>query len=320
MRPRFAMLASLVAALAVAVAPGVAGAAPKHNHGLTINATPNPIVSGQGVLIYGQLKGSPVAGQPIVLYHRVGLARHFSVIGHTTTNSFGFYKFVRADGIVTTNRDWFVRGPTSSHSRTVHEHVAALVSIAADTTTPDTRHTVTFTGAVDPSHAFQRVVLQAQTGSSDNWHTLKGGRLDGSSHYSITYRWSVPGERDVRVVLPGDRRNIRSESDAVSVTVQQAQVADFTINTSLPIIPEGSTATISGILFKKGTTTPEPLTSVSLWSRTAGQAKFRKLEEATTANDGSYSFVEKPSSQRALPGPDDPAGQPPHGGPVRGCP
>ena len=77
MRPRFAMLASLVAALAVAVAPGVAGAAPKHNHGLTINATPNPIVSGQGVLIYGQLKGSPVAGQPIVLYHRVGLARTF---------------------------------------------------------------------------------------------------------------------------------------------------------------------------------------------------------------------------------------------------
>ncbi len=295
MRPRFAMLASLVAALAVAVAPGVAGAAPKHNHGLTISATPNPIVSGQGVLIYGQVKGSPVAGQPIVLYHRVGLARHFSVIGHTTTNSFGFYEFTRADGIVTTNRDWFVRGPNSSHSRTVHEHVAALVSIAADTTTPDTRHPVTFTGAVDPSHAFQRVVLQAQTGSSDNWHTLKSGRLDGSSHYSIPYRWSVPGERDVRVVLPGDRRNIRSESDAVTVTVQQAQVADFTINTSQPIIPEGSTATISGILFQKGTTTPEPPTSVSLWSRTAGQAKFHKLEEAMTANDGSYSFVEKPS-------------------------
>ncbi len=114
MRPRFALLASLVAALAVAIAPGVAGAAPQHNHGLTINATPNPIVSGQGVLIYGQLKGSPVAGQPIVLYHRVGLARHFSVIGHTTTDSFGFYEFTRADGIVTTNRDWFVRGPNSS--------------------------------------------------------------------------------------------------------------------------------------------------------------------------------------------------------------
>jgi hypothetical protein len=294
MRPRFALLASLVAALAVAAAPGVAGAAPRHNHGLTINATPNPIVSGQGVLIYGQLKGSPVAGQPIVLFHRVGLQRHFSVIGHTTTNSFGFYEFTRADGIVTTNRDWFVRGPSSSHSRTVHEHVAALVSIAADKTTTDTRQPVTFTGAVSPSHAFQRIVLQAQTGSNDDWRTLKRGRLDATSHYSIPIRWSVPGERDVRVVLPGDRRNIRSESDAVTVTIQQAQVADFTINTSQPIIPEGSTATISGVLYEKGTTTPEPATGVSLWSRTAGQATFHKLEDTTTASDGSYSFLEKP--------------------------
>ena len=150
MRSRFALLASLVAALAVAAAPGVAGAAPKHNHGLTINATPNPILSGQGVFIYGQLKGSPVAGQPIVLYHRVGLAHHFSVVGHTTTNSFGFYEFTRADGVVTTNRDWFARGPNGSHSRTVHEHVAALVSIHADKTTIDTRQPVTFTGAVSP--------------------------------------------------------------------------------------------------------------------------------------------------------------------------
>ena len=98
----------------------------------------------------------------------------------------------------------------------------------------------------------------------------------------------------MRVVLPGDRRNIRSESDAVTVTVQQAQVADFTINTSQPIIPEGSTATISGVLYEKGTTTPEPTTGVSLWSRTAGQATFHKLEDTTTASDGSYSFVEKP--------------------------
>ncbi len=164
MRPRFAMLASLVAVVAAAVSPGVAGAAPRHNHGLTINATPNPIVSGQGVLIYGQLQRNPVAGQPIVLYHRVGSQRHFTVIGHTTTDSFGFYKFTREEGIVTTNRSWFVRGPNSSHSRTVHERVAALVSIAADKTAADTRQPITFSGSVSPSHAFQRVLLQAQTG------------------------------------------------------------------------------------------------------------------------------------------------------------
>lgn len=296
MRPRFAMLASLVAASAVAVAPGVAGAAPHHNHGLTISASPNPIVSGQGVLIYGQIKGSPVAGQSIVLYHRVGLQRHFTVIGHTTTDAFGFYKFTRQEGIVTTNRSWFVRGPNGSHSRTVHERVSALVNIAADKTAADTHQPITFSGAVSPSHAFGRVLLQAQTGASDDWHTLKTGRLDATSHYSISYRWAVPGDRDVRVVLPGDARNIRSESDAVTVTIQQAQAADFTINTSQPIIPIGSTATITGVLDQPNTTTPEPSTSVSLWARGPGQNRFHKLQDTTTATDGSYSFTQQPST------------------------
>ena len=156
MRLRFALLASVVTTLLVAAAPGIATAAPRHNHGLTINATPNPIVAGQGVLIYGQLKGSPVQGQPIVLYHRVGLQRHFSLIGRTTTDQFGFYKFTREEGVVDTNRSWFVRGPNRSHSRTVHERVSALISIAASPPTSDTSQPITFTGTVSPTHRFQR--------------------------------------------------------------------------------------------------------------------------------------------------------------------
>jgi hypothetical protein len=295
MRPRFALLASVVTTLLVAVAPGIANAAPRHNHGLTINATPNPIVAGQGVLIYGQLKGSPVQGQPILLYHRVGLQRHFSLIGHTTTDQFGFYKFTREEGVVVSNRSWFVRGPSSSHSRTVHERVSALVSIAADKATSDTGQPVTFTGTVSPNHRFQRVLLQEQVGSSDDWKTLKAGFLNGSSIYSISYRWRVSGDRDVRVVLPGDTRNIRSESDALTVSIQQAQVPGFTINSSAPITPEGSMVLISGVLDQPNSTTPEPGTSVSLWAREPSHGSFRKLEETNTALDGSYSFVEKPS-------------------------
>jgi hypothetical protein len=295
MRLRFALLASVVTTSLVVAAPGIATAAPRHNHGLTINATPNPIVAGQGVLIYGALKGSPVQGQPIFLYHRVGLQRHFSLIGHTTTDQFGFYKFTRAQGVVDTNRSWFARGPGGSHSRTVHERVSALVSIAADKTTSDTSQPITFTGTVSPTHRFQRVLLQEQVGQNDDWKTLKVGFLNGSSSYSISYRWRVPGDRDVRVVLPGDPRNIRSESDAVTVSIQQAQVPGFTINSSAPIIPEGSMVTISGVLDQANSTTPEPNTGVSLWAREPSHGAFRKLEDTTTAADGSYSFLEKPS-------------------------
>ena len=105
MRLRFAVRWSLLVALVMAAAPAVSGAAPVHNHGLTINATPNPIIAGEGVLIYGQLNAAPLADQTIILYHHVsGLRRGFTPIGETTTDSHGFYEFPRAEGIVETNR------------------------------------------------------------------------------------------------------------------------------------------------------------------------------------------------------------------------
>ncbi|MGZ4251630.1 MAG: hypothetical protein ACXVUE_25425 [Solirubrobacteraceae bacterium] len=295
MRLRFAMLGAVLATLVVVVSPGVATAAPRHNHGLTINTTPNPIVAGEGVLIYGQLKGTPVADQTIRLYHRVNPSPFFTLIGTTTTDSFGFYKFTREEGVVMTNRSWFVRGPGFTHSRTVHERVAALVSINATSTTADTSTPINFTGGVTPSHAGRRVFLQEQLSNGDHWRTIDSGALDGTSSYSITHRWAVPGARDVRVVLRSDPRNVRSESDPVTVTIQQAQVADFTINTSNPIIPEGSTATISGILDLPATTTAEPSTGVSLWGRTRNQGHFHKLHDTTTGTDGSYSFSVQPT-------------------------
>jgi hypothetical protein len=296
MRRPFAVLACLVSTLLVAGTASVATAAPSHNRGLTINATPNPIGAGEGVLIYGQLNRRPAAGQTISLYHRVGTQRKFTFIQRTRTDAFGFYRFTRAEGVVTTNRSWFVRGPRQSHSRTVNERVAALVSIGADTTATDTSHAITFSGLVTPTHRFQTVLLQQQIGASDDWQTIKTGRLDGNSRYSISYRWRVPGAHDVRVVLPGDQRNVRSDSDAVTVTIEQAQVSGFTISSSSSVIPDGATVTISGVLLNAGTTTPQAGTSVSLWARQPAGGSFKKLEETTTASDGSYSFLEKPST------------------------
>src|SRR5947209_1603494 len=141
MRPRFAVLASLLAALAALVAPALGSAAPRHNHGLTINVTPNPIFAGDAVLIYGQLNNPPVAGQRIVLYHRVaGSSRGYTQVAQTTTNAEGFYSFPRAENVVTTDRSWFTReaGLHGVHSRTVYERVQSLVTLSASTTTQDT--------------------------------------------------------------------------------------------------------------------------------------------------------------------------------------
>lgn len=297
MRLRFAVPALLVCALVVAAVPVVAGAAPRHNHGLTINATPNPIDAGEGVLIYGQLNNPPVAGQKITLYHHVnGSHRGFGVIGTTKTDSHGFYEFTRAEGIVLTNRSWFARqaGVHDVHSRTVHERVSALVNLAASTDNAFTRHPITFSGHVTPNHAGEPVLVQEQRGNSDDWRTIEVGRLGPGSNYSIPFAWRVPGSHVVRVVFRTDPRNIRGESDPVTVTIQQAQVTDFTTNSTDPIISFGKSATISGTLSMSGTRTPEPNTAVTLYGRSVGQGAFKALAAGTTDANGNYRFTVSP--------------------------
>jgi len=299
-RLRLAVSVSALAALSAIAVSGVAGAAPRHNNGLTINATPNPIDAGDAVMIYGQLNNQPIGNQTIVLYHRLAGHRQFTEVGTTSTDSTGFYKFTRAENVVYTNRAWFVReaGKPSVHSRTIHEYVRALVSMTPSTTSTDTSTPVTFTGSVIPNHARDTVKLQEQNDANGDWYTLKTGKLNSSSAYSITYRWVRPGDHDVRVLFPGDARNIAGASDGATIAVQQAQNPEFTITSSQPIISEGSQVTISGVLYMPGsTTTPDPGVSVTLWAKGPDQKKFHSIGvPVLTGNDGSYSFTEMPVS------------------------
>ncbi len=292
MRLRVTVLASIVTALMALAIPGVGNAAPKHNRGLTINATPNPILAGEGVLIYGQLNNPPVGGQTIILYHHIAGIPGYTRVSQTTTAPNGFYEFTRAEDVVMTNRNWFVReeGIHGVHSRTVRERVAALVSISASQSSQFTRKPIVFTGHVTPNHAFGLVYLQTQLGASDEWHTIKSGLIGPGSDYAITYRFRFPGVYSVRAVFRGDNRNIRGESDSVPVTIEQAQEPGFTISSSKPIIPDGSTVTISGVLDQSSSsTTPEASTPVTLFARTIG-GKWMAVGDTTTGTDGSYTF------------------------------
>jgi len=110
MRLRFAMLCAALSALALVAVPGLAGVSPRHNRGLTINATPNPINAGDGLYIYGQLNNPPLGGQTILLFRRIdGSNNGFVQVGQTQTKSSGFYSFTRPEGYIDTNRDYYVR-------------------------------------------------------------------------------------------------------------------------------------------------------------------------------------------------------------------
>ncbi len=282
----------LVVGLGVGLA--AASAAPRHDSGLTINAVPDPIEAGQGVLIYGFLRAPARAGETIRLYHRIGAQPAFTLIGTTRTSATGAFEFTRAEGVVLTNRRWYVLGPGGTHSRTVSERVAALIDAAAGAPTASTGQPIVLSGSITPAHPDGSVLLQ-EAGPSGGWRTLGSAPVAAGSRYSIAHGWAVPGAYDVRVMLPANARNITSESDTVTVVIQQREVADFTIATSAPIVTNGQAATISGTLYEAGTTTPSPATAVALWARPAG-GSFGLVANSTTAGDGSFAFSQVPTA------------------------
>jgi hypothetical protein len=301
MRLRFSMLATALAALALMAIPSLASAHPVHNRGLTIHAIPLSISAGDEVDIIGQLNGADAANQPIVLWHRINPASQFTIISRTTTNSAGQYEFVRADGIVTSNRNWFVRGPGLTHSRTIHERVSALVSISPDpasggVVSGTTAHPIVFTGHVTPDHSGQLVKLQVSKDDGSNWTTIKTARLGAGSNYTIQQAWRTAGARDVRVVLPADVRNTQGVSDTVSVEIQQTQKTGFSIQSSNQIVPEGTAATVSGVVDQPGTSTPDSGASVSLYSHAPSGGPYRLAQTTTSGTDGSYSFNVQPTT------------------------
>ncbi len=78
---------------------------------------------------------------------------------------------------------------------------AALVTINASTIERRHQSAVVFTGTVNPSHPFERVLLQQQNGAGELEHAATAAtRAPARAIRSRTP--AFPGERDVRVVLP----------------------------------------------------------------------------------------------------------------------
>lgn len=289
-------VAILLALTAMLLAlPSRAVAAPRHNHGLTIAATPDPITAGQGVLIYGQLTGRNNAGKRIWLFHRINPAHRFTPVSVTRTNSSGFYEFVRADGVVESNRNWFVLGPGNRHSRTIHELVSAVVTLSASAASATTAQDVTFSGTVSPAHAHQRVLLQEQNSASGNgWQTIAAGYTNAASGFSITQRFRSAGSYTLRAFFPDDPRNVASQSPSINLTVQQEQNPSFTINGSAPTITNGQSVSITGTLYASGSTSSvQANAAVTLYGKQAN-GSFRALESSTTSSSGGYAFTQMP--------------------------
>lgn len=300
MRIRTIGVAAAAAALtALALVP--AGASAAAGYRVSIVAAPNPIVAGDAMLIYGKLSnssGKTVANQRVALWHRVNPNATFTFVQSTRTDASGFYEFTRADGVVISNRNWYVVAD-ATRSRTVHERVFAQLTLQASSTSTSTNTPVVFNGTVAPNHVGERVLLQRQVGAAgDDWRRIGFGVIGPGGAYSISHAFRDPGTATIRTVFPGDARNLRTPSNPVELTIEQAQNPNLTLAPSSPTIVEGQTVTLSGKLITPANGLPVAGQVVTLLAHTDGQS-YAPVATIVTGPDGSFSFSQSPINNTA---------------------
>jgi hypothetical protein len=284
-----------ILACVVLLVPAVAQArrhpSPNGRHNISIATSDNPVVAGDQLAIFGRLRGPNNANRVVVLWHRINPRPFFTPIQRTRTDAHGFYAFLRPNGVVNTNRNWYVKS-LGARSRTVHEKVFSLVTLTgpADGSNLETgpADKVTFSGTVSPFAVGDRVILQRQNANSGKgWHQIDRTRVRPGGTYTINHTFRVPGDANVRVVVGATRRNIRSVSNVLGYEISQAQNPALTLNSSANPLTIGQSTTLSGTLQGGG---GQP---VNLLAKTAG-GQFQQVATTVADASGNYTFVQVP--------------------------
>jgi hypothetical protein len=257
---------------------------------ISMTVAPRQIVAGEPIVVFGQLScvnQADAAGREVVLYHHLAGIGGFGIVQSVTTDASGFYSIAPADGVVETNRSFYVRS-LGARSSTKRVAVGAQVTLSGPTEgqlLTGFANRVTFTGTVSPADAGARVILQRQNASTGNdWHRIDRGVVDASGNFTIVHRFIVPGDANIRVLVRSQRRNVPSTSNVLAYSISQAQNPALTIQASADPIVFGESVTISGKIGSGG------LPPVGLFARTARQHHFMLVSEVTANAAGEYSF------------------------------
>ena len=202
---RMVITALVAAAGGAALAlPSLAVAAkhpsPNGRHRISILTSENPVTYGDSLVLFGRLTGPHNGRRVVVLWHHVnGTGAGFTVVQTALTDAAGFYAFQRVEGVVKSNREWYVTS-LGARSRTLREKVVDQVTLSgpADGSQLQTGQPYTFSGTVAfaATAAGQPVVLQRQNAATGaaNWSTIDHGVVAADGSWSITHKFVVPGD------------------------------------------------------------------------------------------------------------------------------
>jgi hypothetical protein len=292
-------VSAMTAMAALLIAPAGATAfkhpSPSGRCRISINVAPPEITAGDPVVIFGQLhcrRPAQAANQIVKLYHQL-IGSHsfgFTYVQSVSTDAHGFYEFSRADGVVETNRAWYVRAH-GAQSASKRIKVAAQVSLSGPPTGTQlltgSANKVTFTGSVSPADVGARVILERQNAlTGSEWRRIDTGTVEQGGSFTIVHTFRFPGDANLRVLVRSQRRNVPSASgEVLEYEISQAQNPALTIVASQDPISFGQSVTITGVL--AGPSAADR--PVTLLARTDGQS-FAPVAQATTDANGNYSF------------------------------
>jgi hypothetical protein len=137
---------------------------------------------------------------------------------------------------------------------------------------------------VSPQDVGARVVLQRQNAAGgDEWRHIDSGTVGAGGSYSITHRFVVPGDANIRVLVRSQRRNAASPSQVLTYEISQAQNPQLTIEGAPDPVVFGQRVTIAGTLAGM------PNTVVTLLAHAAGQP-FVSVAATKTDAAGNYTM------------------------------
>jgi hypothetical protein len=201
------------------------------NSALTIEASSDPILVGQSVTITGKLAGG-VAGTPVQLLARSRFSR-FSAVAETTTNAAGEYALAPQSPLHSAFYEVKAGGQTSA---VLFEGVHDLLSLESPASTVQQGLPLRISGAVSPQHPGHVIYLQAQDASEAGFHVIQIGFVGAESTYVLQHRFYVPGQRTLRVFIPGGPENEGAASQTFTVDVTPAPLP------ALAAEPEGNSS------------------------------------------------------------------------------
>lgn len=186
------------------------------NPNLTLEGSPNPILSGQSVGLKGVLKNG--AGQKVALFARTVKGPGPTKIDETTAAAGGAYTFTEKPLQSTIYRA--VAGAVRSTGQ--FEGVKYVLTTNPPASKVQAGQSVTIAGTVSPVQVGHPVYLERQNALGHGFHVIEVTTVGAGGTYSLSRPLFGSGTAVVRVHVPGGPENQGNSSQTFNVEITPA--------------------------------------------------------------------------------------------------